>query len=329
MIKVSIMGATGVIGKNVAFKLARTDVIDKIILYCREESLDKAKGEIYDMYDALSAENIDCDLIPTSNLEDLKDSNVVLITAGVPRKGRMDRLDLASTNAKIVREYAKQIAIHAPDTIIVVATNPVDVMTTIAYKASGFERSRVIGVGNHLDSLRLKTYLARHFNIHSSEVHTRVIGEHGNHMVPLLSSTTIGGIPLRYFIETSDLDTREIIQRLRHAGKTIIKKKGATEYGPSYAISNLIITIVRDHHKILSVSTYLKGEIEGVHDVSLGVPAIISQHGVKMVIKINMHNIERAEFLAAAKTIHEATAKVEKQLEEMDEKEREDGEDND
>ncbi len=281
-----------------AFKLARTDVIDEIVLFSREESFNKAKGETYDMYDALSAENVDCDLIPSSNYEDLKDSQVVLITAGVPRKGDMDRLELAGTNARIVREYARQIAIHAPDTIILVATNPVDVMTTIAYKASGFERSRVIGVGNHLDSLRLKTYLSRHFKIHSSEIHTRVIGEHGNHMVPLLSSTTIGGIPLRY------------------AGKTIIKKKGATEFGPSYAISNLIMTIVRDHHKVLSVSTYLNGEIEGVKGVSLGVPAIISRHGVKMIIKINMHNIEKAEFLAAAKTIREVTNKVEKQLEE-------------
>ena len=255
-------------------------------------------------------------MIPSSDYEDLKDSQVVLITAGVPRKGDMDRLELASTNARIVKEYAQQIAIHAPDTIIVVATNPVDVMTTIAYKASGFERSRVIGVGNHLDSLRLKTYLSRHFKIHSSEIHTRVIGEHGNHMVPLLSSTTIGGIPLRYFIETSDLDVREIIQRLRNAGKTIIQKKGATEFGPSYAISNLIMTIVRDHHKVLSVSTYLNGEIEGVKGVSLGVPAIISRHGVKMIIKINMHNIEKAEFLAAAKTIREVTNNVEKQLKE-------------
>ena len=183
MIKVSIMGATGVIGKNVAFKLARTDVIDEIVLFSREESFNKAKGETYDMYDALSAENVDCDLIPSSNYEDLKDSQVVLITAGVPRKGDMDRLELAGTNARIVREYARQIAIHAPDTIILVATNPVDVMTTIAYKASGFERSRVIGVGNHLDSLRLKTYLSRHFKIHSSEIHTRVIGEHGNQVL--------------------------------------------------------------------------------------------------------------------------------------------------
>ena len=121
MIKVSIMGATGVIGKNVAFKLARTDVIDEIVLFSREESFNKAKGETYDMYDALSAENVDCDLIPSSNYEDLKDSQVVLITAGVPRKGDMDRLELAGTNARIVREYARQIAIHAPDTIILVA----------------------------------------------------------------------------------------------------------------------------------------------------------------------------------------------------------------
>ncbi len=314
MVKISILGATGVIGKNVAFKLAKTQVIDEIVLFSRPQSIKKAEGETYDMYDALSAEDIDCDLIPTSNFADIENSDVVLITAGVPRKEGMDRLDLAQTNARIVRDYAKQIAIHAPDSIILIATNPVDVMTTIALKASGFKKTKVIGVGNHLDSLRLKAYLSKHFNIHSSEIHTRVIGEHGNHMVPLLSSTTIGGIPLKHFVETSDLNVGEIIRQLKNAGKTIIRKKGATEYGPAYAISNLITTLVTDAHRILTVSIYLEGEIEGVEGVSLGVPAILSKKGVRMIIKFNMNDLERNRFLKAAEIIKEATNNVEKQL---------------
>lgn len=310
MVKVSILGSTGVIGKNVAFTLARTDTVDEIVFFAREGSVDKAKGETFDMYDALAAEDIDCKLNPTSDFEDIKDSAIVLITSGIPRKEGMKRLDLAVPNAEIVWNYSKEIAKHAPDSIILVATNPVDVMTTVALKASGFKKSKVIGIGNHLDSLRLKNYFSRQININSSEVHTRVIGEHGDHMVPLLSSTTIGGIPLKYFVEYVDLDITRLVNRLKKAGNTIISKKGATEYGPSYAISNLISTIISDTHKILTVTTYLDGEIENVEDVSLGVPVVLSKKGVAMIVPIHMNHIERKEFKQAARVVRKATEEV-------------------
>lgn len=310
MVKVSILGSTGVIGKNVAFTLARTDTVDEIVFFAREGSVDKAKGETFDMYDALAAEDIDCKLNPTSDFEDIKDSAIVLITSGIPRKEGMKRLDLAVPNAEIVWNYSKEIAKHAPDSIILVATNPVDVMTTVALKASGFKKSKVIGIGNHLDSLRLKNYFSRQININSSEVHTRVIGEHGDHMVPLLSSTTIGGIPLKYFVEYVDLDITRLVNRLKKAGNTIISKKGATEYGPSYAISNLISTIISDTHKILTVTTYLDGEIENVEDVSLGVPVVLSKNGVAMIVPIHMNHIERKEFKQAARVVRKATEEV-------------------
>ena len=258
MVKVSIMGATGVIGKNVAFTLARADTVEEIVMFARPESVEKARGETFDMYDALAAEDIDCKLTPTSDYKDLKDSAIVLITSGIPRQEGMNRRDLAVPNAKIVEEYAREIAKNAPDSIILVVTNPVDVMTTVALKASGFKKTRVIGIGNHLDSLRLKTYFSTFLGINSSEVHTRVIGEHGDHMVPLLSSTTIGGIPLKYFVKAVEIDVPRLVKRLRNAGNTIISKKGATEYGPAYAVSNLISTIITDSHKILTVSCYLE-----------------------------------------------------------------------
>ena len=149
MVKVSIMGSTGIIGKNVAFTLARADTVDEIVFFARPESVEKARGETFDMYDALAAEDIDCLLTPTSDYEDLKGSSIILITAGIPREEGMNRRDLALPNAKIVDEYSRQIAKHAPDSIILIATNPVDIMTTVALKASGFRKSRVIGVGNH------------------------------------------------------------------------------------------------------------------------------------------------------------------------------------
>ena len=310
MVKVSIMGSTGVIGKNVAFTLARADTVDEIVMFARPESLEKARGETFDMYDALAAEDIDCRLTPTSEYEDLRGSAIVLISSGIPRQEGMNRRDLAIPNAKIVDEYARQIAKHAPDSIILVVTNPVDVMTTVALRASGFEKTRVIGIGNHLDSLRLKTYFSTFIGINSSDVHTRVIGEHGDHMVPLLSSTTIGGIPLKYFIRDVDIDLPRLVKRLRNAGNTIISKKGATEYGPSYAISNLISTIITDSHKILTVSCYLEGEIEDIHDVSLGVPVVLSKRGVAMIVPIHMNDYEYNKFREASQVVKETTDDV-------------------
>lgn len=307
MVKVSILGSTGIIGKNVAFTLARADTVDEIVLYARPESVEKARGETFDMYDALAAEDIDCILTPTSDFNDIAGSQIVLITAGIPREEGMNRRDLAIPNAKIVRDYAEQIAVHAPDCIILIATNPVDIMTTVALEYSGFDKNRVIGIGNHLDSLRLKNYFSRFLNINSSEVHTRVIGEHGDHMVPLLSSTTIGGIPLKYFIKEVDVDVKRLIKRLKNAGNTIISKKGATEYGPSYAISNLISTVITDTHKILTVSTYLDGQIENVEGVSLGVPVVLSKKGIAMVVPIHMNDYEKEKFFEASKVVKETT----------------------
>ena len=316
MVKVSIMGSTGIIGKNVAFTLARADTVDEIVLFARPESVEKARGESFDMYDALAAEDIDCLLTPTSDYEDLKGSAIVLITAGIPREEGMNRRDLAIPNAKIVSEYSSQIARFAPDSIILIATNPVDVMTTVALKASGFKKSKVIGIGNHLDSLRLKAYFSRQININSSEIHTRVIGEHGDHMVPLLSSTTIGGIPLKYFSKSVDMEVPRLVARLKKAGNTIISKKGATEYGPSYAIANLISTIITDTHKVLTVSTYIDGEIGDVYDVSLGVPVVLSKKGIAMIVPVHMNDFELEEFQEAAHVVKETTDEVLKSLKE-------------
>ena len=310
MVKVSILGATGVIGKNVAFTLARAETVDEIVLFSRPKSVDKAKGETFDMYDALAAEDIDCKLTPSCVYEDINDSDIVLITAGTPRQEGMTRMDLAIPNAEIVRNYAEKVSIHAPNSIILVATNPVDVMTTIALEASGFDKTKVIGIGNHLDSLRLKAYFSRQININSSEVHTRVIGEHGEHMVPLLSSTTIGGIPLKYFVKSVDMEVPRLINRLKKAGNTIISKKGATEYGPSFAISNLISTIITDSHKLLTVSAFLEGEIGDVWDVSLGVPAVLSKKGVAMIVPLHMNDYELKQFQEAANVVKETTDEV-------------------
>ena len=314
MLKISIIGASGTIGKNVAFNLAKNDVIDEIVLYSREHNHEKVIGEVLDIYDALVAENIESMLIPSSDIKDIAGSDIVLVTAGIPKKESSTRLNLAQTNSKIIKKYSIDIAKYAPNSIILIVTNPVDVMTSIALEYSGFEKTKVIGLGNHLDSLRLKTILAKHFNINSGEIHTRVIGEHGEHMVPLLSSTTIGGIPLKYFVNHNKLDVNELVIELNNAAEEIISKKGFTEYGPSYAIGNLISTIVTDSRKILTVSTYLDGEVEGVNGVSLGVPVILSKKGIERIVPVRMKDYEKSEFLEAAKVVKECTYKIRKFL---------------
>lgn len=310
MAKISIIGATGTIGKNVAFTLACVDVVNEIVMFSRPSSKVKVEGEVLDMYDALAAKDVVCKLTPSCDFKDIANSDIVIITSGIPRKEGMNRLDLAIPNAKIVSNYSKQIAKYAPDSIILVVTNPVDVMTSVALEASGFDRSKVIGLGNHLDSFRLKIILSNIFNINSSEVHTRVVGEHGNNMVPLLSSTTIGGIPLEVFTKHGNLTLGEINQRLKNAGNLIISKKGSTEYGPAYAISDLVTNIIKDNRKVLTVSTFLKGEVENVRNICLGVPTIISKNGVEMIVPIHMNHFERKEFFKAAITIRESTKEV-------------------
>ena len=308
--KVSILGASGRVGRATAFCLAEESVVSELLLVSRECSLDQIEGEATDMYDALAAKDINVQIGTSCQLENLVDSDIVVITAGIPRSSGMPTIDLAITNAKIVAQYARAVAKHAPESIILVVTNPVDVMTYVAYKTSGFPRNRVIGLGNHLDSLRLKNMLAKHFKVHVSEIHTRIIGEHGENMVPLLSSTSIGGILVKYFPEYSSFDVDDFIEKVKNAGIHVISKKGSTEFGPAFAIANIVNTVLKDEKTILTITTYLKDEIEGVNDVCLGVPVKLGRNGVERIIRVKANDDEIKAFILAAKSVKKITDEV-------------------
>jgi len=310
ILKVSVIGASGRVGKAAAFCLAEEDLVNKLVLISREKSLDQIEGEALDMADALAAKDIKVSITSSCNWEDIKDSVIVVISAGIPRKADMNRADVAIPNARIIAKYSKMIAKNAPKSIILVITNPVDIMTYVAYKASGFPKNRVIGLGNHLDSLRLKNLVAEHFNVHVREVHTRIIGEHGDHMVPLLSSSSIGGILMKYYDEYKTFDLESITEKVKGAGTYVIGKKGATEYGPAFAISNIIKSILRDEKKIPTLTTFLNGEIEGVKDVCLGVPVKLGKTGVEQIISLKMSDEERIKFLKAADYVKKVTDEV-------------------
>ncbi|NYB28043.1 MAG: malate dehydrogenase [Methanobacteriaceae archaeon] len=313
--KVSVIGASGRVGRTAAFCLAEENMVSKLVLFAREESLEKIEGESLDMYDAMAAKEIRIKILSSCEMENLHDSDIVVITAGVPRTAGMSRSDIAIPNAKIVAEYARLVAEYSPNSIILVVTNPVDVMTYVALKASGFDRNKVFGLGNHLDSLRLRNMLAKHFNIHVSEVHTRVIGEHGDHMVPLVSSTSIGGILIKNYALDGTIDVEGMVKKVINAGSYVIDKKGSTEFGPAYAIANIISTILNDDKKILTVSAYLDGEIEDIKDVCLGVPVKLGINGIERIIPIKMSQNEIDAFKKAAKFVKKETDAVIKSLE--------------
>ncbi|MCE5215104.1 MAG: malate dehydrogenase [Methanobacterium sp.] len=312
--KVSVIGASGRVGRSAAFCLAEENMVSKLVLFSREESLAKIQGESLDMYDAMAAKDIRISITSSCKMEDLQDSDIVVITAGVPRKAGMSRMEIAIPNARIVAEYSRLIAEYSPNSIILVVTNPVDVMTYVALKASGFDRNKVFGLGNHLDSLRLRNMLAKHFNIHVSEIHTRVIGEHGDHMVPLVSSTSIGGILLNNYALGDTIDMEGMVKKVINAGSYVINKKGSTEFGPAYAIANIISTVLNDEKKILTVSAYLEGEIEDIKDVCLGVPVKLGINGIERIIPIKMNDNETKAFLNAAEVVKKRTEEVMKNL---------------
>ncbi len=313
--KVSVIGASGRVGRTAAFCLAEENMVSKLVLFAREKSLEKIEGESLDMYDAMAAKEIRIKILASCEMENLHDSDIVVITAGVPRTAGMSRSDIAIPNAKIVAEYARLVAEYSPNSIILVVTNPVDVMTYVALKASGFDRNKVFGLGNHLDSLRLRNMLAKHFNIHVSEVHTRVIGEHGDHMVPLVSSTSIGGILIKNYALDGTIDVEGMVKKVIKAGSYVINKKGSTEFGPAYAIANIISTILNDDKKILTVSAYLDGEIEDIKDVCLGVPVKLGINGIERIIPIKMSQNEIDAFKSAAKFVKKETDAVMNSLE--------------
>lgn len=289
-------------------------MVSKLVLLSREESLAKIQGESLDMYDAMAAKDIRISITSSCDMEDLQDSDIVVITAGVPRKTGMSRMEIAVPNARIVAEYSSLIAEYSPNSIILVVSNPVDVMTYVALKASGFDKNKVFGLGNHLDSLRLRNMLAKHFNIHVSEIHTRVIGEHGDHMVPLVSSTSIGGILLKNYALGGTIDIEGMVKKVINAGSYVINKKGSTEFGPAYAIANIISTVLKDEKRILTVSAYLDGEIEDIKDVCLGVPVKLGINGIERIIPIKMNDNETKALLNAAKVVKKKTKEVMKNL---------------
>jgi malate dehydrogenase len=316
MAKVTIIGATGNVGMFASYAISANPHVSEILLYGREGRETLLRGITQDFVDSFAARGRNIKINWTTNLKDAAGSDIFVITSGIPRTPGQDRLDLALGNAQVIAPLAQSIGVIAPDSKVLVVTNPVDVMTCVALKYSGLKPGQVFGLGTHLDSMRLKSLIAAYFKVHVSEVHTRIIGEHGDSMVPLWSATTIGGIKISNLPAFVHLPVNEIIESVKCTGNLIIKDKGSTVFGPGEAIASLVRTVLGDENRILTVSTYIKSEIHGIGegDVCIGVPARINRNGVSP-ITIKIDESEVIAFRESVEKIRTITKKVLENLE--------------
>jgi malate dehydrogenase len=296
--KISIIGA-GNVGSTLAMRVVESGIADVVLLDIVEGL---PLGKALDISDAAPIIGHEKNIIGTTNYDDIKGSGVVVITAGFPRKPGMSREDLINKNAPILKDVLKRIKTFCPDSIIIVVTNPLDVMCYHTYKVSGFDKSRIIGMAGTLDTARFRNLIAQELNVPRSRIETFVLGSHGDTMVPLISKTFDDKRPLTQSMKTEKIDT--LIERTRKRGAEIVSylKTGSAYYSPSAGVFEILKSIHKDSKKILCVSAFLEGEY-GISDCFLGVPARIGKDGISEIVELDLEKEElRALEKSAEKT---------------------------
>jgi len=300
---ISIIGA-GKVGSACALNIIRMNIADVTLV---DVQAGLAEGEALDMRHASPSFGFDRAVKGTTKFEDIAGSEVVVVTAGYPRKPDTSRRDLAQGNAKIVSSVVQEIAHYAPDSVIVMVTNPVDAMTYIAYRKSGFPRNRVVGMGGILDALRYRTSLASELKVSSEDVQGLVIGEHGDLMIPLIDYTAVSGIPVKKLLSPERLG--EIIERTRFCAMDVIKLKGATVHAPASAVSMMVESIVRGRNRLTVASVIPDGEY-GLKDVSIGLPVVLGRDGVERIVELELDGDTKRRLVEAASSIQSVISQI-------------------
>lgn len=298
--KISVIGA-GFTGATTAFMLAQRELGDVVLLDIPQLE-NPTKGKALDMLEAMPVIQSDVHIVGTSSYEDTANSDLVIITAGVARKPGMSRDDLVNTNAGIVRSVTEQVVKFSPDTILIILSNPVDAMTYVAYKASGFPKERVIGQAGVLDTARFNTFVAEELSVSVADVSGFVLGVHGDDMVPLVRYSYVGGIPLEKLLSKSRID--EIVERTRKGGGEIVNLlgNGSAYYAPAASLTDMAEAILKDKRRILPSIAYLQGEF-GYHDLFLGVPTVLGGHGIEKILEIELLPEEKAALDKSAESV--------------------------
>jgi malate dehydrogenase len=281
--RVGIIGA-GFVGASTAYTLAILGIAKEIILY--DIVSDIAIGKAIDISQATNFSSKSSIVNYAIKIEDLKNCDIIIITAGVPRKDGMSRSDLLMINAKIIKEITNNISKYSPNAIIISVSNPLDVMTYLIYKIGKFNRNRVIGMAGTLDGARMAYYIAQKSDLNIAKIDAMVIGEHGDNMIPYITNSSISGIPIKKFIQDNDVE--DIIKNTQKGGATIVKHLGISAYyAPARAITDMVETILTDSKKVISSSIVLNGEY-GYKDTTLGLPIILGKNGVEKIIEIDL-----------------------------------------
>lgn len=303
--KMTIIGA-GNVGATCAH-LAALKKLGDIVLIDVVDGI--PQGKALDIQQSAPLEVFDCNVIGTNDYEASAGSDLVIVTAGIARKPGMSRDDLLNTNAKIAVEVAKNIAKYSPDAHVICVSNPVDVITYITYKVTGFDSNCVMGMGGVLDSTRYRTFIALELGISFEDVSAFVLGGHGDDMVPLVRYTYAGGIPIEKLLPKEKIDA--IVERTRKGGAEIVGylKTGSAYYAPAASVIQMAEAILKDKKKLLPVSAYLKGEY-GESDIFAGVPVVIGGNGVEKVIEVNLTDDEKAALNKSFESVKKVLSKV-------------------
>ena len=304
--KITVVGA-GNVGATAAQRVAEKELARTVVMVDVAEGI--PQGKALDQWQSAPIEGFDTRVIGTNGYEETKDSDIVIITAGIARKPGMSRDDLLNTNAGIVKSVSEQIAKSSPKSILIIVSNPLDVMCYVAMKASGFPRERVIGMAGVLDTARYRAFLASELDVSVRDIQAMVLGGHGDTMVPLISYTSVSGIPITQLIDKAKLDA--IVDRTRTGGAEIVKhlKTGSAYYAPSAAAVEMVEAILKDKKKILPCAAYLNGQY-GTKGLYVGVPVKLGRNGVEQIIEIKLQKDEQAAFDKSAAAVRELVDKL-------------------
>ncbi|HEY9809082.1 MAG TPA: malate dehydrogenase [Halomicronema sp.] len=296
--RVSVIGA-GKVGSTLAQRIAEKNLADVVLL---DILSGMAKGIALDLMQARGVESHDRQIIGTNDYKDTAGSDVVVITAGSPRKPGMNREDLIKINAGIVRDAAKQAIANSPNAVLIVVTNPLDVMTYLAWEASGLPERRVIGMAGVLDASRFKTFIAMELGISMQDIQTMVLGDHGNLMVPLPRYCTVSGVPISELMSQETIN--RLVERTRNGGSEILElmQIGSAYFAPASSASLMVESILLNQKRTVPAAVYVKGEY-GLQDVFLGVPCQLGCQGVEKVVELPLTEAELRDLKASAEAV--------------------------
>ncbi len=304
--KITVIGA-GNVGATTACKLAEKDFANELVLLDIVEGI--PQGKALDLWESAPIEGFDTRCFGTNSYEETADSDIVVVTAGLPRKPGMSRDDLLDANTKIVKSVAENIKQQCPEAIVIVVSNPLDVMTYATLKVTGFSPERVFGMAGILDTARFRSFIALELGVSVRDISAMVLGGHGDSMVPLPRYTTVAGVPLPEIMNQETID--RLIQRTRDGGAEIVKhlKTGSAYYAPAAAVAEMVESVIKNKNRVLPCACYLPGQY-GLEDVYVGVPAMLGSRGVVEIVELDLTAEEKAALHKSAQDVKANIAKL-------------------